>query len=395
MNDPEARERTWPVFDDFVPLKDGSLLAMKAGIEMKRSSDGGKTWSEWSVLRENEDEETSDAIEGTSISLLNLSTGELGLIYHSVDQALGPVDVHKIAVIYFRKSEDDGKTWSPPVQVSPAGVASHAREGTAIQLENGRIVVPASTGFGLDRTHKDSYSYARGQYRGKYHDHESHGHEALLCAGFTLMSDDGGGTWHRSINGELLVAYPLGSGVFGDFEENYVVEMKDHRLLMFGRNCLGRVFKSYSEDDGETWHLPEPTDLASSAGPSLLKRIPGKEDLLVIWNQVSADEIRRGLRRARLSTAISRNDGETWECFKNLECNGAEDLTRIEPEAVAHVCALDETGLIPDDYILCSYPNVGFFDGHCVVTYKYFELGRQGKRMQKVKILPNDWFYSE
>ena len=42
-------------------------------------------------------------------------------------------------------------------------------------------------------------------------------------------------------------------------------------------------------------------------------------DLLVVWTQHSAEEMRRGLIRARLSSAISRTNGALWEFFQNVE----------------------------------------------------------------------------
>ena len=52
-----------------------------------------------------------------------------------------------------------------------------------------------------------------------------------------------------------------------------------------------------------TWSLPQPTELASSYSPCRLRTIPTAGDLLCVWNQVSGDEIRRGLRRSRGCTS--------------------------------------------------------------------------------------------
>ena len=64
----------------------------------------------------------------------------------------------------------------------------------------------------------------------------------------------------------------------------------------------------------------------------LLLRLPGTADLLCIWNQASAEEIRTGFYRSRLSSAISRTSGQTWECFRTLAASdGIESAARIEP----------------------------------------------------------------
>ena len=40
--------------------------------------------------------------------------------------------------------------------------------------------------------------------------------------------------------------------------------------------------------------------------------VPGTGDLLLVWNQASAEEIQNGLSRHRLSTAISNDGGASW-----------------------------------------------------------------------------------
>ena len=62
----------------------------------------------------------------------------------------------------------------------------------------------------------------------------------------------------------------LGAGGWGSMAEPYVAEVRDGRLLMFGRNSLGRVFQSWSDSGGEEWTQPEPTGLAASCSPNCL-----------------------------------------------------------------------------------------------------------------------------
>jgi hypothetical protein len=59
--------------------------------------------------------------------------------------------------------------------------------------------------------------------------------------------------------------------------------------------------------------------LASSYSPCRLGILPGTGDMVVIWNQVSREEIRKGLRRCRLSSAVSSDGGRTWAHFKNID----------------------------------------------------------------------------
>ena len=106
------------------------------------------------------------------------------------------------------------------------------------------------------------------------------------------------------------------------------MELKDGRWLGMGRTVLNRLFQCISEDQGETWEKVRPTQLASGDTPCIIRRIPKTDDLLVIWNQTSSQEWQCYLTRHRLSSAISRDEGKTWESFKNLE--SLDDVPLIE-----------------------------------------------------------------
>jgi hypothetical protein len=98
-------------------------------------------------------------------------------------------------------------------------------------------------------------------------------------------------------------------------------------------------------------------------------RIPSTGDLVVIWNQVSAEEILHGLKRSRLSVAISRDRGVTWEKHKTLECTALPDVARIGPPPIGHYKALDDVGEIPLDFGCFDYPNIEFVDDLVLFTY--------------------------
>jgi len=49
----------------------------------------------------------------------------------------------------------------------------------------------------------------------------------------------------------------------------------------------------------------------------------------MVWNQGSGQEITTGLHRHRLSCAVSRDDGQSRENFKNLE--SLDDVTMVTP----------------------------------------------------------------
>jgi len=114
-------------------------------------------------------------------------------------------------------------------------------------------------------------------------------------------------------------------------------------------------------DQGVTWLSVLPTELAASQTTPQVARIPHTGDLLCVWNQVSAEEIRRGFQRGRLSAAISRDNGLTWENFKTLELqDGMEDVARITAEfpIPRRLAGRLAQGQLPDSFMTFTQPNL-------------------------------------
>ena len=168
---------------------------------------------------------------------------------------------------------------------------------------------------------------------------------------------------------------------------------------MLARSLVGRLVRSYSEDDGTTWSIPEVMDIASDGAPCATRRIPETGDILCVWNQQSANEIRRGLRRCRLSSAITR-DGLKFEHFRSVEWHPhvPECSEYIVPEEKIQLTrALDDIGILPDSYGNSSYPTI-FINGEEVIISYPHGRGRHPKstiHAMKHRILPLGWFYEK
>ena len=283
-----------PYESSTIALRDGRLLmvfGVKQSPEGRRplgmqqgmtSEDGGRTWSNPFPLKLSNGGPVNG---GQAVSLMRLKSGALGAI---------------CGYIFFR-SEDEGKTWSDGVAIGPHKWNMHVRNDSAVVLRSGRIVAPAYV-FGFEPKAPDDDSQLVEEF----------------SYGLAYYSDDEGRTWHESKN-ILCVSLDGGRRGMYQWDEWSLVELKDGRLLAMGRTTLGQLFQSISQDQGETWQLPTPSGLAADAAPCLLRRIPGTGHLLVMWTQASVEERERGLKRHRLFCAISRDEGETWENFKNFE----------------------------------------------------------------------------
>jgi hypothetical protein len=147
--------------------------------------------------------------------------------------------------------------------------------------------------------------------------------------GIILMyfSDDGGRTWLESLQ-SYYRCFDDGSGL----EEPGVVET-ERGLWCYARTGLigehagkkdVRQWTSMSEDEGQTWAEPRPSEFVSPCSPMQVKRIPKTGDLLAVWNDHSGRfKVPRhkpiSWARTPLVCAISSNEGKSWKHHKLLE----------------------------------------------------------------------------
>ena len=253
-------------------------------LASRYSSDGGRTWTtEDTPLRPNEGMQTT-----MSVGYVRLATGALALFY-LIKNSDSDCRLH------MRTSSDEGNTWSNRVlchTMEGYHVTNNDREHV---LSNGRLIAPTSY----------------------------HGMPMTLRAEAAYMwySDDLGATWQAS------EPMPQPSQGNSGLQEPEVVELRGGRLWMLCRTDLGHQWQSYSEDGGVRWSPPQPCEhFAAPTSPISIKRIPHTGDLLAIWNDHSGrfplpppETHAANWRRTPLVSAISRDDGRTWQHHRLLE----------------------------------------------------------------------------
>ncbi len=267
---------------DFITLTDGKILFVyshftggtgdnaKAHLAGRYSSDNGSTWTQEDVtILSNEGK-----MNTMSVSLLRLKNGDIAILYLRKDS-------EKMCIPYLRTSNDEAKSWSDPVRCIDIDGYYVVNNNRLIQLQNNRIIFPASR-----------------------HDNNNLG--IVRC----YFSDDDGNTWSRSAQ----VANP--DSII--LQEPGIVELKDSKLLLFCRTNSGVQYFSYSSDRGETWTPIQPGNIKSPLSPASIKRIPSTGDLLLVWNN-NYEPVRDGGDRTPLNTAISKDDGKTWDKIKTVE----------------------------------------------------------------------------
>ncbi len=390
----------------FVELEDGRVLHA-AGTTFTTSDDGGITWSEPFTRQDR----GGNPVGGGGTSLVKLSGNGIGLAAIWRDP-----EVRGRTHLLFWRSEDGGETWEEPVRVTEPGTNTHAYQDVLLRTSSGRIVLPVYAAVGQTTGPNDVKPPNSGKLlNGQWVSTAGHFFDRFTYS-FVCFSDDDGRTWQRNRDGELLILHDW-NATYSYTNEPSVTEVAPRRLLMLMRTGLGRLFQAWSADDGETWTRPQPTSLASTTTPAQIRTLPNGH-LLVVWNQETEVEVKRGFNRTRLSSAISRNGGSVWEFFQNVE--SIHEEVRVEPGPIRPVRPVEvhfepgmpapereaEQVLSTDFHGRWSYPSVFVMADRVLVAHSYsvyeehperaeliLSSQKEGGFNQKLKVLPLTWFY--
>ncbi|MGV3754620.1 MAG: sialidase family protein [Verrucomicrobiota bacterium] len=281
----------------FVTLKSGRVLFYytqfyggahdnsPAHIVAIHSDDEGKTWSkEPQTIVENKGGENV-----MSVSLLRLKSGRIALFYLLKNNWL---DCRP----YVCFSEDETKTWSAPVLMTQAPGYFVMNNDRVIQLATGRLVAPLAF------------------HRAKASDPKTSKSFDSRAITMWLLSDDEGKTW-READSWWAMPQNTRSGL----QEPGVVELADGSLFSWARTDGGSQFIFRSKDQGKTWTPPAASTLASPVSPASIKRLPGSDKLLAIYNDHSGQFPFPKGKRTPLIAALSADGGATWTQAKALE----------------------------------------------------------------------------
>ena len=368
----------WPTF---LEAADGRIMMM--GGDIRYSADKGRTWSEPVKMS-----------HGVGY-VIRLDSGKLG----------GVIGGH------FHVSEDEGLTWTQRGAYNVGNVQGGPYTNTLIQTRSGRIILPVrwTGGAGHNGLYDGSMSW--GTLNGKLTPVEGHAHWPEPDNGFAFYSDDEGATWQRS-EGGIMIWHQDGHGGMWPCDEPSVVEAANGDVLMFMRTTLGRVYVSRSTavdylqrsgkrvtaTPGQRFDHPRPTPLAGSYSPCAITRIADSGHYLIVWNQMSGDEIRASYRRGRLSAAISTDDGRTWPHVRTIDTSVLPPAGKVEPDASPRMArGFDYVGVLPADYGGVSYPTVSVVDDTVFIVYSRSVVrARPGDVAgRRLRVLPLDWFYAD
>ncbi len=270
-------------------------LQADVDVGMSKSIDGGDTWEPMKIIMDmgewgsKSQEENGMGDPSILVDRMTNTIWVAGLWIHghrderawfASQPGMSPKETGQIMLV---KSEDDGKTWSSPVNITHQIKKSEwylmlQGPGKGITMEDGTLVFPA-----------------------QYKDENEIPHSTII------YSKDRGKSWHS------------GTGAKSKTTEAQVVELVDHSLMLNmrddrgadsdGKNGTGSRSIAISFDLGKTWKthptsrkvLPEPV-----CNASLIKHLYLDQPLLLFSNP--ADQY----HRKNMTIKISKDWGMTW-----------------------------------------------------------------------------------
>lgn len=265
-------------------------------VLQRRSTDGGRTWGEQTVIAQGQGGARKVGYSDPSY-VYDRETGTLFNFHvfskdtgfwnsaHGNDDADRSVMSAAVSI-----STDGGHTWS-------------TRSLTEVVKPEGVRATFATSGHGIRITRGRHAGRLVQQYVGAFSDG--------TVRAYSVYSDDHGTTWH------------MGTPVGTDMDENKVVELSDGTLMLNSRMHEGgrARYVSYSTDGGQTWSLPEVdhtlTDPRNNASiipmnPDAAPGTPEAKELLFSNADCSSD-------RQNGTVRYSCDDGATWPVARRFQ----------------------------------------------------------------------------
>lgn len=300
-----------------ITTKDGTLLLFAEGrkkswkdksptdLVLKRSSDGGRTWSAMRRLLDGGGDAYMDPVP-----LVDQASGRV-FLYVSKWPARDHSSFGNTAWLIV--SDDHGVTWSEPQDV------------TGRMVKPGRSIVGFGPGRGVQMTSGSRYAGrlvipVRSSVKGG---------PAMVHAAF---SDDGGKTWNS------------GEAAKGGVNELSIAESMPGKLVLNRRESSAR-FRAFSDDGGATWTAQEVDPGLATVPNGCHGCLFGMDGVLFFTTPAGIPAANNFDNRANLTIHRSLDGGHTWPQHHTLyqKASGYSDLTRLLDGRLAMVFEAADT----------------------------------------------------
>ena len=278
---------------------------------LRRSEDGGKTWSKQTIVHEEGGDKKVTI--GNPCPAVDHQTGAVLLAFTRNNDS-----------VFITRSDDDGRTWAKPAeitdQVKKNDWAWYATgPGHGVQLTRGkhkdRLVFPC------DHRLKDQPEGRRSS--------RSH----------VFYSDDGGKT------------FQLGQPVEGNMNECEAVELSNGSLLLSMRNRDAPDLRAFavSNDGGQSWSPPKHHEQVYCPVCQASIHRHSWQPSVILYSGPG------GKGRNNLTIRASYDEGKSWPIARRLHDGGS---------------AYSDLAVLPDGTVCCLYEA----DGYKTVTFARFAL---------------------
>ena len=279
-----------------VKASDGALVAIadKRGdalgdlpniitIVSKRSTDGGKTWSDMSIVAQGDT--VAQCGYGDAVVIADEKRGNLVAVF-SGNNGLWHSNESNLIRTYASISKDNGNSWGEVTDITDQVYGG-------IYGENTRYGLFTGSGSGVQLKH--------GPHAGRIMlvvAARNDGTWGGTMSNYAVYSDDGGITWHTSKTPACT-----------NGDEAKVVELSNGHVLMSIRNrAKGHRLFSTSTDGGETWSEPKlnTTLLDPACNGDIITYTHGGKNLLLHSLPASPTT------RENVTVYVSEDNGTTW-----------------------------------------------------------------------------------
>lgn len=238
-----------------------------------------------------------------SPALQRLPDGRIGMLF-SYRQS------QKIASRRFTASSDEGETWSTPVIVADGQYKTGCHDRFTVH-SSGRLLAACHCTEDWDLHHLH-VRVARSDDQGATWQLGD-----PITLPYVRWLESEGPSFRRP--GAAPAATPVspdGQAFVQDTESGCIepgmAERANGSLIMTIRTAMGTQFRSESFDRGVTWSTPRSMEVVSPVAPAHISRLPGTNDLLLLWTSDYDARARLSGERHTIMACVSSDGGSSW-----------------------------------------------------------------------------------